>query len=176
MANHLLQLDYQMKVRRGGKLSLLLLFIGMVSIVAVTLQYTTIQNQITSLSHQIETITLRDLSDNTRNKTITLESAGEVTSTNAVIAQLSLPWNTLFKALEDSRNSSIALLGIEPNMKTHTVRIFGETKKLPNISQYLKQLQKQDVFYDVILSEHELTVAEGNSHVRFTITASWKGM
>jgi len=93
---------------------------------------------------------------------------------NQVLRQLSLPWNALFQALEDSAGQNVALLSLEPDAQKGTVRIRGEAKNLGAALHFVKQLGTSGVFASVFLQNHEVQQQDPQKPVRFTLVAGWK--
>ena len=98
----------------------------------------------------------------------------EVQYANQVLRQLSLPWNALFKALEDSTGQNVALLSLEPDAQKGTVKIRGEAKYLGATLHFVKQLGTSGVFASVFLQNHEVQQQDPQKPVRFTLVAEWK--
>jgi hypothetical protein len=98
----------------------------------------------------------------------------EVQQANQVLRQLSLPWNALFKAVETSAGSDVALLALEPDTQKGTVRISGEAKHLDAVLDFVKRLGTREVFTSVFLQNHQLQQQDPQRPVRFTLLAVWK--
>lgn len=87
---------------------------------------------------------------------------------------LMLPWDKLFAALEDAAMDQVALLAIEPDAKTHQVRLTAEAKNSELLFEYLKRLGQAPQFQGVHLVRHEIREEEKLHPVRFTVLAYWK--
>src|SRR5689334_8051568 len=55
-------------------------------------------------------------------------SPEELAAARETVARLALPWPKLFAALESAASDQVALLGIEPDAKSGTVKISGDSK------------------------------------------------
>jgi Tfp pilus assembly protein PilN len=99
----------------------------------------------------------------------------EVEHANQVLRQLSLPWNTMFKAVESSSGKTVALLSMEPDMQKGTIRISGEAKSFVAMLDYVRQLEQREVFGSVYLQNHQVQQDDPQKPVRFTLLAVWKG-
>jgi Tfp pilus assembly protein PilN len=102
------------------------------------------------------------------------EQALEVQHANQVLRQLSLPWDTLFRAVESAGGKSVALLSMEPDIRKGTVRISGEAKDFAAMLEYIKQLGARDVFGSVHLQNHQIRQDDPEKPVRFSLLAAWK--
>lgn len=102
------------------------------------------------------------------------EQALEVQHANQVLRQLSLPWDTLFRAVESSAGKNIALLSMEPDIRKGTVTISAEAKNFDAMLEYVRQLGKRDVFGSVLLQNHQVQQKDPEKPIRFSLRASWK--
>jgi hypothetical protein len=102
------------------------------------------------------------------------EQALEVQHANQVLRQLSLPWDTLFRAVESSGSKNVALLSMEPDIRKGTVTISAEAKNFDAMLEYIRQLGKRDVFGSVLLQNHQVQQADPEKPIRFSLLAVWK--
>lgn len=102
------------------------------------------------------------------------EQALEVQYANQVLRQLSLPWDTLFRAVESAGDKNIALLSMEPDLRKGTVAITAEAKNFEAMLEYVRQLGKRDVFGSVLLQNHQVQQADSEKPIRFSLLADWK--
>jgi Tfp pilus assembly protein PilN len=98
----------------------------------------------------------------------------EVQHANLVLRQLSLPWDTLFRAVESAGGDTVALLSMEPDIQKGTVRISGEAKDFAAMLEYIRQLGADDVFGSVHLQTHQIRQDDPQKPVRFSLLAVWK--
>jgi len=98
----------------------------------------------------------------------------EVQHANQVLRQLSLPWDTLFRAVESSGGKHIALLSMKPDIRKGTVTISAEAKNFNAMLEYMRQLGKRDVFASVLLQDHQVQQADPEHPIRFSLVAIWK--
>lgn len=102
------------------------------------------------------------------------EQVLEVQHANQVLRQLSLPWDALFSAVEASGGKHVALLSMEPDLKTGTVTISAEAKNFDAMLDYVRQLGKREVFGSVLLQNHQVQQTDPQKPVRFSLRAAWK--
>lgn len=105
---------------------------------------------------------------------VSTELAQEVSNANEVLHQLSVPWETLFQAVEASGGSKVTLLALEPDVEKHQVKINGETKNFKSLTNYITQLQAQPVFGSVYLQTHQVQQQDPDKPVRFSLLATWR--
>ena len=87
---------------------------------------------------------------------------------------LLLPWNDLFASLEFAAMGQVALLAIEPDVKTRQVRLTAEARDEDALFEYLKRLDKAPQLQGVHLVRHEIREEDKRHPVRFTVLAFWK--
>ncbi len=102
------------------------------------------------------------------------DMALEIRHANEVLGQITLPWDSLFNAVEWSAGKDIALLTIEPDAEKHQVKIRGEAKTIDAMLGYVRHLSAQDAFSSVYLQSHQVQRRERENPVRFALVASWK--
>lgn len=98
----------------------------------------------------------------------------EINHANEVIHRLSLPWDALFRGMEEAASERIALLGVEPDLNRHVVTLSGEAQAYGEVLRYMTRLDAGAVLTEPRLLNHEVR-NEGTRHpVAFAITANWR--
>lgn len=92
----------------------------------------------------------------------------------AAQTELSMPWENLFGALEQSRMDEVALLSVEPNPNTRTMRVAAATKEYESVLTYVERLSNRDLFENVVLVSHQTDPTDSNMPIRFVVEAQWK--
>ncbi len=96
----------------------------------------------------------------------------EMMAARHAMAELALPWEALFRALERSRSEDVQLLSVDPDAKRHRVRLSAEATEADAMLAYIRQLDQQPMLRKVLLLQHERgDASEGK--LRFTIEAEW---
>src|SRR5262245_59461061 len=98
-----------------------------------------------------------------------LASADEVAAARETVQRLSLPWTRLFTAIESAASDKVALTAIEPDPKTGTVKIMGDSKDYLAALSYVLSLSQTEGLSSVQLVRHEVR----RDSVGFTISATW---
>lgn len=93
---------------------------------------------------------------------------------NQAIKQLNLPWRDLLQALEQATPKEIALLTLEPDAKSRTLRVQAESKNSVDMAAYLKKLRQVGLFDSVVLTRHEVNDQDPNHPLRFQFEAHWQ--
>lgn len=99
---------------------------------------------------------------------------GELAAARDTLHRLSIPWDALFRALEEAQTDRVALLSIEPDAGNGTVALTGEAKDYFAVLSYVATLEQQKSLGRVHLVRHETRLNEPRRPVAFTISASWK--
>lgn len=97
----------------------------------------------------------------------------DIEQANRIIAQLTLPWEELFNAVESAQNRDIALLDIQPDPGTKSLNISGEARNFAALSGYLLRVQSQRCFSNVFLLKHEVQAEDPQHPIRFELKADW---
>jgi len=98
-------------------------------------------------------------------------SPEELAAARETVQRLSLPWPELFTALESAASEQVALLAIEPDPKSGTVVITGDSKDYLAALTYVLNLSRAETLSRVQLVRHE---AKQNA-VGFSVSATWNG-
>ncbi|RKU02083.1 hypothetical protein C7H84_15980 [Burkholderia sp. Nafp2/4-1b] len=92
----------------------------------------------------------------------------------AVLRELTVPWQRLFSIVEDYPGHDVALIGIDQNPAQGQIRITAEAKDPDAMLAYLKYLQTSVVLREATLNGHLVEENVAGKPVRFQITAVWR--
>ncbi|AOJ09952.1 hypothetical protein [Burkholderia mayonis] len=92
----------------------------------------------------------------------------------AILRELTVPWQDLFAIVEDYPDHDVALIGIDQNPAESRIRITAEAKDLDAMIAYLKYLQKSALLREAVLNDHLIEANVPGKPVRFQITAIWR--
>lgn len=151
--------------------------LGLASIILVLTgtYYVNLRNQVATLEAKVEQAGNRGVQRlSGRSDRSSAELVQEVNNANEVLRRLTVPWESLFHALESSGNSNITLLAIEPDIEKQQVKIKGEAKDFPALVNYITHLQGQAVFGSVYLQNHDVQQQDPDKPVRFSLLAAWQ--
>ena len=102
-------------------------------------------------------------------------SETQASAVNGAIAQLNLPWNEVFEALEAATPQTIALISLEPDARRNSVKGIAESKDSDDMVRYIEQLKKQPYFKNVFITMHDINQLDPNKPLRFQFEAYWQG-
>ncbi len=88
-----------------------------------------------------------------------------------LVAEVSYPWNQIFRSLERSTDSEIELLMFEPDKKNRHILLGGEAKNQKALEQFLRKLENDANFLNVYLTHQEKVKHERLETVSFEIKA-----
>ena len=100
-------------------------------------------------------------------------SNDELALARDTVERLGLPWTKLFAALESAATDQVALLAIEPDTKTGTVKISGDSKDYLAALGYVLNLSQAETLSNVQLVRHEVKQNDPQRPVAFSISAAW---
>ena len=103
------------------------------------------------------------------------QTLADIRRANAIIDQLTVPWDGLFDAIEAADARGLGLLALTPSARDRTLRLSGEVRTVPELLAYVESLAAQPALGRVHLLGYSTTVRDGASIVSFTMAASWKG-
>jgi hypothetical protein len=99
-------------------------------------------------------------------------SKEEIAFARETIERIAMPWNRLFMALEAAANPKVVLLSIEPDAKTGSLLITGESETYLEALQYMQALRQSGVLKGVHMVKHEVQAAQ-EQRVSFSVSATW---
>ncbi len=97
----------------------------------------------------------------------------QATAVNGAVMQLNLPWRDLHEAIEQGTPATIALLSLDPDPATRTLRIVGEARNSDAMLGYVELLKQQAFFASAALVKHEVSEQDPNQPLRFQIDVQW---
>lgn len=132
----------------------------------------TVTERIRARESRLEsTLTTREASNRPRPPPSELQ----VRAVNQGIGRLNVPWGDFFEALQGVATPHVALLAIEPEAATHTMKGMAEAAGAEEMVQYLEDLRQSGFFKSVALTHHEINTSDPNAPIRFRFDATWQG-
>ena len=167
-------LNHAFASRQHNPLAIGLLLAGMVAAVALFL----VLQQLDRRQALLEADMLR-LRQPQASQTMHLdgkENAGkreEIAAVQTVLAELALPWQPLFTALEKRNLPEVKLLAVEPHPKRRKLRLTAEAQDVGYMLDYVDSLHGAPILGDVFLLSHEYKTDGGPMPIRFVVEAAW---
>lgn len=106
-------------------------------------------------------------------------SPARASAVNNAVWQLNLPWQELQEAIEEASSAkapkpgAVALLSLEPDARSHSIRITAESKNSDDMLAYIERLKQQTFFSTVTLSKHDINEQDSNKPLRFQLDVQW---
>jgi hypothetical protein len=100
--------------------------------------------------------------------------ARRLAAANAVIDQLAVPWDALFRGLESADARGLGVLAVSPDPRERTLRVSGEARSVPEVLAYVERLSVVPMLTQVHLTHYETMQREGATLVAFTVGAAWQ--
>lgn len=91
-----------------------------------------------------------------------------------VARNLMLPWESLFRSLEQATDERVALLALQPDARKREISISGEAKDYDAVLAFVTRLDARAGLRDVHLVRHELREDDPQHPMYFSILASWE--
>jgi hypothetical protein len=98
----------------------------------------------------------------------------EIRRANLVLRQLTLPWDRLFESVEAVARKDVALLALAPDAERHLVKIGIEAKNPQAGLDYVRSLEEQAIFQEVLVQSHQIQIQDPDKPIRFSLQAVWK--
>lgn len=97
-----------------------------------------------------------------------------VRSANAVIDQLTVPWDGLFEAVEAADMRGVGLLALTPTARDRSLRVAGEARAMPELLAYVDRLAAQPSLGQVHLLGFNTAQRDGVPVLSFSLSATWR--
>lgn len=86
---------------------------------------------------------------------------------------LAVPWGKAFNDLESLAIDGIALVSLEMNGSTSSIRVTGEAKTMEDVVGYMERLRGSPSLVSVELASHEARTTQGVRVIRFSADLAW---
>ena len=157
-----------------------ILLIGLLVLAGVLLQFRQVTEEVNHWTNRVERLEKQQqqkAAPRTRStpriKEFSQEIRKEITQANALLDQINLPWETLFDAIEHAATEEIALLSLQPNVASRTLRLSGEAKSMAELLDFVEALERELVFENVHLLNYKVKQDNPHRPIIFLLTAAW---
>lgn len=167
-----LELNFQKSPNRPSRTAGWLLFLtGLALLIELGMSYDQLQNDREAMNKEIKASHIR-LDGKARESSYQFtESDFEVG--RQIINRLSTPWDAFFVGLESVKNSNVAILSIQPDIRSGQLQIEGEAKDYAAVLTLVAQLRVTKPFSDVFLLRHEIKRDDPQHPVSFALSTHW---
>lgn len=167
-----LDLNFMAHRRLGSPLGLLVLAAGMVAASVVAVDY--VEGRA-----ELERVQMRQARQPKPDAPRQRTSASPATQDDAkamgrVSSQLRLPWDAVLREMELMVDPAVAILSVEGQGQTRTLRITGEAKAMADVVAYVNRLRQSSLIETAYLSGHEEKQAGAVKVIRFSLDAVWR--
>jgi Tfp pilus assembly protein PilN len=164
--------DFARPRRRHSLPGAVLLAGGIAAAVFGVQQYFAAEHEVRVLEHEVAM--LASGARNGNGRSVDLERLRtRIVLANQVVRKKTVPWDGLFRDIENASDSKIGLLAVQPDAASGAVRISGEARDASALTDYITRLEAQPSLQNVHLAEHEVKVIQGRPVVRFNLNATW---
>ncbi|MCG7756665.1 MAG: PilN domain-containing protein [Nitrosomonas sp.] len=157
-----------------------MLLIGLLVLAGVLLQFRQVTEEVNHWTNRVERLEKQQQQkavprtrSTPRIKEFSQEIRKEITQANAILDQINLPWETLFDAIEHAATEEIALLSLQPNVASRTLRLSGEAKSMSELLDFVEALERELVFENVHLLNYKVKQDNPHRPIIFLLTAAW---
>ena len=157
-----------------------ILLIGLLVLAGVLMQFRQVTEEVNHWTNRVERLEKQQqqkAAPRTRStpriKEFSQEIRKEITQANAILDQINLPWETLFDAIEHAATDEIALLSLQPNVASRTLRLSGEAKSMSELLDFVEALERELVFENVHLLNYKVKQDNPHRPIIFLLTAAW---
>jgi Tfp pilus assembly protein PilN len=166
-------LDYAPRGKRAGKL---LLLIGVAVLASIVTAYANLREQEQKWQEASDKVSRRSMMATASRASgeQAKHLQHEVNYANQVIGRLSLPWDQLFKGIEDASTDKVALLGVTPQAQQGLITLNGEARSYADLLAYVDRINANPAFGRARLLSHRVKQDSPNQPVVFSIAATWK--
>ena len=96
----------------------------------------------------------------------------EAKSAESVVRELALPWASLIEAVEHSASRDVAILQLQPDAETRSVKLTAEARSREAMFDYLRRLGAARGLDEVHIVSHQVQRDEPQHPIQFSLQAS----
>ncbi|ART83117.1 hypothetical protein CBP31_11235 [Oceanisphaera profunda] len=172
-----LELDFHSRPQ-ASLLGWSLLVVGIL-VVVVSLFYqwrltTAIGVQQHELARAEQVLPGHNMANGTGTVALSVIQEAELKEIRRVSEQMNRPWEGLLTMLEKVSRENVSLLLLAPDAHKRQLRISAESRDLPSMLAFHRQLEQSDELSDVSLLSHEIVKSVAEQPIRFNLLATWE--
>ena len=100
----------------------------------------------------------------------------EAKSAEAVVRQLTVPWASLLQAIEQAAMRDVAILQLQPDAETRSLKLIAEARQREAMFEYLRRLGAARGLSEVHIVSHQVQRDDPQRPIQFSVQASMKGL
>jgi len=89
------------------------------------------------------------------------------------VKEIVIPWDSVFRAVEEAGTATIRLESMEPDGNTGVIRIVAQAPSYDDALTYVDRLSNRSIFQEVVLASHQLSDSRPGSPTQFVVTGKW---
>lgn len=175
-----LRLRFPYREQSAPQGDVVLLLMGLLIVATVFLQFRNLAEEVNFWSARVERMeqqqqqkTAPRTRATSRIREFGQEIQKEIAYANAILDQMNLPWEALFDSIEHAATDDVALLSIQPNVGSRTVRLSGEAKSMTELLDFVEALERESVFENVHLLSYKIKQDNPYRPIVFLLHAIW---
>jgi len=100
----------------------------------------------------------------------------EAKSAEAVVRQLTVPWAGLMQAIEQAAMRNVAILQLQPDAETRSLRLIAWERQRAALCEYLRPLGAARGLTEVHIVSHQVQRDDPQRPIQFSVQASMQGL
>jgi hypothetical protein len=166
-----IELDYQQPAFRPRRTAgWALLVAGVLLLAEMGVSYDRLQNDKEAMNQEIKASRIRL---DTGNYGARQFDDKDLAQAAQIFSRLSTPWEKFFSGIESVSTKDIAILAIEPDVKTGQLKIEGEARDYAAVLNLVSKLEATPPFSEVFLVHHEIKRDDPQHPVSFAVSMHW---
>lgn len=168
-----LDINFVRRRRFASPLGWLLMLVGALGLGVVALDHNQAQDELQAVQARAQRLARDGKNPTARRDTapVSPETATAAARANVALAQ---PWDGLLQELEALRDPKVALLGVEAQAATRSLRLTGEARSMTDVVAYVNRLRRSPMAQSAVLATHEARRDGEVDVIRFSLDVVWK--
>ncbi len=108
-----------------------------------------------------------------RTREISQEIRQEIKAANIILGQINLPWDDLFNSIGHAASKHIALLSLQPNVSSQSIRIGGEARNMSALLDFVEAIEREVIFSNAYLLNYKIKQDSPQKPIIFLLTTTW---
>jgi len=100
----------------------------------------------------------------------------EARSAEAVVRQLTVPWASLIRTIEQAATKEVAILQLQPDAEQRMLRLTAEARSRDAMFDYLRRLSQARGLAEVHLVSHQVQRDDPQQPIQFAVQAAMRGL
>ncbi len=168
--------------QQDRRIELAILLVSILVLISVFYQFRQVSEEVNYWNIRVERLEQQQkpkvthrtrASSRNRGREIGQEIRKEIVKANAILGQINLPWEALFNSVEQAINEDVALLTLQPNIGSQSLRIGGEARNMSVLLDFVEAIEREAIFKNAHLLNYKIKQDNPHRPINFLLTASW---